>query len=142
VGLTPRSAPLTIAGKTYMVPQVACSYALDTPSQSYPPAGGSGNPGVTTGTSCLWSNKSTVPWATISSGDPRTGSGSVAYNVTPHTGAAPRTTTMMIAGRPHAISQANCTYTVNMPATSAVPRAGGPGSVPVTTQDGCPWSAS
>src|SRR5207244_9957902 len=46
VGPTPRSAALTIAGKTYMVPQVACSYALDTPSQSYPPAGGSGNPGV------------------------------------------------------------------------------------------------
>jgi len=142
VGPTARSAALAIAGKTYMVPQLACTYALDAATAGFPPAGGPGNPGVTTGTSCKWTNKSPVQWATITSGDPRTGTGAVAYTVEPNTTTAPRMTTMTMAGKSHAITQANCTYAVTMPATSSVPRAGTSGNVPVTTQDGCPWPSS
>ena len=91
VSLTPnsddasRTGTLTVAGKAVSVVQEGlgpCTFELS-------PAGASFSSGPATGSfavsyrrsRCQWSAASSVSWVTVSSGGPRTGSGSVAYAI-------------------------------------------------------------
>ncbi|HTO13872.1 MAG TPA: BACON domain-containing carbohydrate-binding protein, partial [Candidatus Binatia bacterium] len=142
-GTAARSAALTIAGKPFNVSQAGCTYTLDNlVGTSFPPIGGDGTVGVTTGDACGWTNASpaTAPWLAITSGATRTGNGSVMYTVGPNTSGAARTASLAIAGKAFKVSQATCVYTLGA-ATAPFGVNGGGGSVPVTTQDGCPWTS-
>ena len=69
-----------------------------------------------------------------------TGNGEVRFAVQTTTGPA-RSGTLTIAGLPVTVNQeSGCTYTLSAPGQT-IPAAGGPGSVTLTTTDGCAWTA-
>ncbi|HEX8071532.1 MAG TPA: M12 family metallo-peptidase, partial [Pyrinomonadaceae bacterium] len=82
-----RTGSLVIAGQTFTVTQAAgCSYVVTGPG-AFPAGGGPATLTMTTGAGCAWTATSLVPWITITQGS-GTGSGSIAINLAPNTGAA------------------------------------------------------
>ena len=68
------------------------------------------------------------------------GSGTVAYSVSPNTGAA-RTGTLTVAGQPFTVNQAaSCAYSLSATSASAA-AGGGSGALNVTAAAGCSWTA-
>ncbi len=90
---------------------------------------------------CPWVASSTVPWATIGSGSPGLGSGTVTVNVQANTGPQ-RVGQLTIAGKDFYITQEGpCTTAIN-PVATTISAAGGPGSVELSSGAGCAWTAS
>jgi hypothetical protein len=137
-----RTGTITIAGQTFTVNQAnGCTYSITPTSASPSASGGSSNVTVTAGTGCPWTAVSNSAWITVTSGASGTGNGTVAYNVSANTGLA-RTGTITIAGQTFTINQSNgCSYTFGA-CPAAFPRAGGTGSISVTTATGCTWTSS
>lgn len=136
-----RSGTLLIAGRVFTVTQSGCGFVIAPASQSFDPAGGTGNVTVTAAGGCSWTAVSNVSWITLSTGASGQGSGTVAYTVSPNSGTAARTGTLTIAGRTFTVTQAACQYAI-APASQVLGTAGGTGSVAVTAQGGCSWTAS
>jgi len=110
-----------IAGKSYSVPQASCSYSIDLATRPVPTGRWTGTVAVTTGNACAWSSTAPPAWITVTSAaNPRTGSGSLDYTVAPNTTAAARAATLTVAGKAHAVKQANCTYGLS-PASPVTP---------------------
>jgi hypothetical protein len=140
---TIRTGTLTAAGHTFTVTQAAaCSYAISPVSRSHPAAGGTGTVAVTTTSGCNWTATSPASWVTITSGASGNSSGSVGYTVAANTATTARSATLTIAGRSFTVTQAAaaCTFTAT-PTTIAAAQAGDNGTISVTTQTGCAWSA-
>jgi Putative binding domain, N-terminal/Viral BACON domain len=140
-----RSATLTIAGRTFTVTQAAgssCSYSIAPGRQSIGAPGGTGTVAVTTANGCSWSATANASWLTITSAASGSGSGSITFSAAPNTGAA-RTGTLTIAGETFTVEQesGSCTFSLSA-ASSNAPAGGTNGSVSVTTQPGCTWSAA
>ena len=140
-----RTGTMTIAGQTFTVYQGSevCTYAINPTNANVAASGGTGSVNVTTQSGCSWTAVSNDAWIHVTSGGSGTGSGTVNYSVDENTGSA-RTGTMTIAGETFTVSQAGtgtCTYAIN-PTSQSFGASGGPGSVNVTTQDGCSWTAS
>jgi hypothetical protein len=139
-----RTGMLTVANQTVTVNQAAtaCSYSVMPTSVSIGAAGGTGTPiSVSVGSGCTWAATSSAGWITILTGATGTGNGSVTYSVQANTGAA-RTGTLTVAGQGVTISQsAPCTYNIS-PMNTSIDKAGGTGTVSVTTQAGCTWTAA
>lgn len=138
-----RTGTLTVANQTVTVNQAAtaCSYSVMPTTVSIGAGGGTGTPiGVSVGSGCTWAATSSAGWITILTGATGTGNGSVTYSVQANTGGA-RTGTLTVAGQGVTISQtAPCTYNISSMNTS-IDKAGGTGTVSVTTQAGCTWTA-
>jgi hypothetical protein len=138
-----RTGTLTVANQSITVNQAAtaCSYSVMPTSVSIGAAGGTGTPiSVSVGSGCTWAATTSAGWVTILTGATGTGNGSVTYSVQANTGSA-RTGTMTVAGQGVTISQsAPCTYNISQMNTS-IDKAGGTGTVSVTTQAGCTWTA-
>jgi hypothetical protein len=136
-----RSGTITSGGQTFTVNQASgCTYGIDPTSADYPVAGGSGSVDVTT-SSCPWTAVSNDAWITVTAGASGTGNGSVGYSVDANSGPV-RTGTVTIAEQTFTVNQeSGCTYAL-APAGSMVAGGGGSGSLTVTTQAGCTWSAS
>jgi hypothetical protein len=86
---------------------------------------------------------STVSWITLPSGNSARGSASVAYRVAANSGDAARAGALRIENTAFAITQAGrvpCTYEV-APADFTIPSDGGSGTITVSTQTDCPWTA-
>jgi hypothetical protein len=128
----PRSASVSIAGRTVTVHQaaeaVACTYTVSPQMLSAPAHGGT--TGVTIGTSpgCEWSAASFVPWVSVSptSGD---GGGSTAVTVASNDSEMSRTTSISIGGQSVRIDQAGRVQTGtlsirNLQSATDVPRFG------------------
>jgi hypothetical protein len=140
-----RAGTIAIASQTFTLTQVApCTYSIAPTSLNAPAAVSSGTVNVSTASTCGWSATSNAPFLTITSGATGAGNGAVAFNVAANTGAA-RTGTMTVAGQTFSVTQAGvapvCTYSI-APASQTIDRTGGVGRVTVTTQAGCPWTAS
>ena len=137
-----RTGSLTLATQTVTVNQAAppCAYSVTPMTVSIGAAGGTGTPiSVSTGSGCTWTATTSAGWITILTGASGTGNGSVTYSVT-NTGSA-RSGTMTVAGQSVTISQnAPCTYGIS-PMNDTMDKGGGPGTVSVTTQSGCTWTA-
>ena len=143
-----RTGTMTIAGNTYTVIQAAgCSFAISPSSQSASSIGGRGGPvSVTTTSGCTWTAGSNVQWITVTFGASGSGNGSVGFDVAANTGAA-RTGTLTIADATFTVSQAaasTCTYSVNPTSFSFDSKESkkDDGTVTITTQGGCAWTAS
>jgi Putative binding domain, N-terminal/Viral BACON domain len=138
-----RTGTLTIANQTVTVNQAAttCSYSVTPTTLSIAAAGGTGTPiSVSVGSGCTWAATSSAAWITILTGATGAGNGSVTYSVQANTGSA-RTGTLTVAGQGVTISQgAPCTYNIS-PMNTSIDKAGGTGTVSVTTQAGCTWTA-
>jgi Viral BACON domain/Putative binding domain, N-terminal len=143
-----RSAVLTVGGKAFTVSQAAaaptCSFAISPASQSFAAAGGTGTVTLTTAAGCTWTASSNASWVAITSGASGTGSGTTRFSVAANTGAA-RSAVLTVAGKAFTVSQAApsaaCTYVVT-PLSITVGSSGGGGTITVTTQAGCAWTAT
>ncbi|MFI5165696.1 MAG: neprosin family prolyl endopeptidase [Thermoanaerobaculales bacterium] len=107
----------------------ACTYSLDSASQSFPISGGSGSFGVVaSASSCGWTASSSDSWITITSGASGTGNGSVGFTIAANGGAA-RSSTIIAAGQTFSVSQdggsVSYAYSYWLPVISHSPGAGG-----------------
>ena len=119
---------------------VGCPFVLSPTSGSFTRSGGNGIVNVTTGDGCTWSAASNVPWITITDGGSGNDDGTVNFSVAANTGAQ-RTGTLTIAGQIFTVTQAAvCTYSVSSP-QSPVNHGGVTGTINVTTEQGCTWTA-
>jgi hypothetical protein len=99
-----RTGTLTVAGKTLTVSQNACAFSVAPTSVGLSGGGGAGTIAVTATAGCPWTAASGAAWLTITSGATGSGSGNVAYSATATSTA--RSTTLSIANRTVAVSQA------------------------------------
>ncbi len=140
-----RSGTMTIAGQTFTVNQsgTTCTYSISSPNQSFDSNGGAGSVNVTTQSGCAWSATSNAAWVTITSGSSGSGNGTVNYSVSANASTNSRSGTMTIAGQTFTVNQSGttCTYSISSP-NQSFDSNGGAGSVNVTTQSGCAWSAT
>jgi hypothetical protein len=90
VGITQEGAP--------------CTYALNSPAEAFPAAGGAGSVNVLTGSGCGWSVSNALGWVAINGPVSGVGSGAVSYSVVPNTGDA-RSGALTIAGLPFTVQQ-------------------------------------
>jgi hypothetical protein len=139
-----RSGTVTIAGRTYTVSQAtSCTYSISPTSQSVS-AGGATNREihVDTSSSCSWTAVSNVPWITIDSGSSDQGDGEVQYDVASTPGPA-RQGTITVAGHTFTVNQDGqpCSYSIS-PNSQSFTSVGGAGSVSVSTQSWCTWTAT
>jgi hypothetical protein len=118
-----------------------CTFTLGATVPAFAVNGGAGDVTVSTQDGCAWTSTGGAAWVTITSASPQTGNGAVSYTVAPNTAPLLRTATLTIAGKPYRVTQAPCTFTFDATAT-ALPPAGGSGSVAVTTGDACPWTST
>jgi hypothetical protein len=97
---------------------------------------------MTTG-GCSWTAASNDSFITINDGASGSGNGTVSYTVAANPDPTPRTGSITIAGQTFTVAQAaaaSCSFTLSQQFQSPTFPAG-TGSVDVTTQDGCAWSA-
>jgi hypothetical protein len=139
----PRSGTLSIAGQPFIVSQdgINCSFSLSSNSQNYNASGGPGSVNVTATTGCAWTAASNASWIALIGGSNGNGSGPVSYTVAANTGVE-RIGTITIAGLTFTITQASgCTYSINPTARNHV-SGGGNGTISLTTDATCPWTAA
>ena len=140
-----RAATLTIGGQTISLTQApsSCSYSLGTLSVSLGVNGGNAQTTIVTGPGCPWSVMNNYPFAvSVVSGASGTGNGTVVLNVAPNAQQTTRSLQVGIGGASFNISQAGyCSYVLS-PTSISLSANGGSGSVTVTTQNGCSWTAS
>jgi uncharacterized protein (TIGR03437 family) len=140
----PRTGTLTIAGQTFTVTQAEqCAYTLTRTSQAFEANGGDGTVSVTTTNACGWTAVSNAAFISITGGASGTGSGPVNFTVAANPGTTTRTGTLTIAGQTFTVTQAgiNCNYVI-APTNETLGANAGTGSVNVTVQTGCPWTAN
>jgi Viral BACON domain/Putative binding domain, N-terminal len=139
-----RSAPLTIAGRPFVVSQSSgCTFSITPAGQSMPYFGGPGSVAVNTSDGCTWTAASPIPWVRITAGQAGTGSGTVAFAVDETPSSLPRSGTVSIAGQTFTVAQdgAPCAFVLSPP-TAAVPAGGGAGTFEVNTKEACTWNAT
>jgi hypothetical protein len=144
-GTTSRTGTMTIAGKTFSVtqPATSCAFTINPTNQAFPTSGGAGTVTVTTSSNCTWTSSSSAAWVTISGGASGAGSGTVTFSVASNTSALARAATLTIAGKSFSVTQsgASCTYSLT-PSGITAPPTGTSGSITVSTQSGCAWTAT
>ena len=136
-----RGGTITIGGQTFTLTQDGgCTFAVAPETIGAPAAAGSHNVTVTTAPGCSWTAVSGAAWISIPVGASGSGNGAVQLDLQANSGPA-RTGTATIAGRAVTVNQdTGCTFAI-APATQAIAAAGGSGSVTVTTEAGCAWTA-
>ena len=137
-----RSGTLTVAGQTFTVNQgQGCSFTLAPASASVPNQGGQTSFDVQATAGCAWTAASQVPWITIASGGSGTGNGTVQLTVSANAGGS-RTGNVNVADKTFAVTQGSgCSFALSS-TNQTVPQAGGTGTVGVTAQTGCSWTAT
>jgi hypothetical protein len=143
-----RTGTVTIGGQTFTVNQASalpgpgCTYSINPTSRTTDDDGANDQKiDVNTQSGCAWTAVSNAPWVTITEGLVDVGDGEVRYDVAANTGAA-RQTTLTVAGRTFTVNQdaAPCSYSIN-PTSQTFAAAGGSGTVAVSTQANCSWTA-
>lgn len=141
-----REASVTVNGQSVVVTQrglmPACNFSIAPQSREFPASGGQAAVAVTAEPGCAWAVSGGSDWTTLLTPS-GTGSGEAQYQVSANPSVSPRQTTITIAGRVHSVTQQGmaCTFAVN-PGSRNVPAGGGPGTLDVVTQPGCPWTAT
>jgi hypothetical protein len=120
----------------------SCTYALNPSEETVTAAGGAFSASVSTQTGCSWTAVANNTWLHVTSGASGNGSGTVGYSVDANTAVVARPGTFTIAGKTLTVNQAAaaCEYSIAPTAVNAT-AAGGTGSVAVTAQTGCNWTA-
>jgi parallel beta-helix repeat protein len=119
----------------------ACTYVIDPASNTFPPVGGDATVEVTTGDSCSWTAVEGAGWLKIISGSSGRGKGKVVYRTFPNTGSSQRSAGISIADKTHTVIQDACSYAV-LPDSRSFSAAGGTGTIDVSADDGCDWTAA
>jgi all-beta uncharacterized protein/BACON domain-containing protein len=147
---TTRESAVSINGQRALVRQDAspCEITVTITANQFPSSGGTGAIAIAAPSGCAWTASSNVGWIAPA---PLfgSGSGSISFTVAVNTGAE-RTGTITAGGVAITISQAatgtapppvSCTISLQ-PLSASIPASGGPGTVGITTNPGCPWAAN
>jgi hypothetical protein len=137
-----RTGGLVVAGHAFPVTQSqGCSYQVTPLSHSAPAAGGEVTITVAAAAGCPWSAASNHSWISIVGASSGMGTGTVRLQVAASTAAA-RSGSATIAGQTVTVTQAQgCTFAIS-PESQGFGSSGGTGSVNVTAEAGCAWTAS
>ncbi|MFM1769790.1 MAG: hypothetical protein RJA22_2319 [Verrucomicrobiota bacterium] len=139
----PRSGSLTIAGQTLAVTQAgaACNYEFLPASWVHRSGSETGVVTVTSLVGCNWTVQNTNAWITLIEGGSGSGSGSLAYVVSPNAGTATRAGNLVIEGRSYPVSQlgSSCGYRLS-PTNRYHGFGAATNTISVTATSGCPWS--
>ena len=136
---------LTIAGQNYGLTEtgVACTFGLSSTSASFTSSGGTGTVNVTAPSGCTWTASSNVGWASITSGSPGNGNGTVGYSGNANLSNSPISGTLTIAGQTFTINESGTACTYSLTASSVnVGSGAGTGSVNINTGSACSWGAT
>jgi uncharacterized protein (TIGR03437 family) len=110
---------------------LSCIYLLSPASQLFDSSGGSGSVAISATSGCPWMAASNVPWITINSGTPGSGSGTVEYTVAKTAAASEqRTGAITIAGQTFTVTQKPAAGGADLAVTSM--------TAPATAQAGAP----
>ena len=160
-----RSTTVTIADIAFTISQGAapgpgCSYQVSPSTIAIPTGGGDATAMVAAPAGCSWSSSIGVPWISVLDGGAGTGAGAVRLRAAANDGAA-RSTTVLIAGQPVAVSQAastsppvppsppppappppqpTCSYAIT-PGKQSVGSTATTVAVEVSAPGGCAWTA-
>jgi glucose/arabinose dehydrogenase len=122
-----------------------CTYGLSATTQSFAAAGGQATLTLTTAGDCGWLAASTASWITL---DVTRGVGSAAFNFTvgANSSSSGRSAIIRAGGQSLTITQSGtapptCTFQI-APTSKSFPNAGGTGTISVSTQAQCTWSAT
>ena len=123
-------------------PSAVCTYQLSPASDSFPAGGGTGTLLVQSLSVCRWAAVSNADWITVTDGSSGAGVGAVSYSVAPNPETRLRTGTMTIVDQTFTITQAtDCPIFLSATSQSFAAN-GGVGSVNVTGNGNCAWSAT
>jgi pimeloyl-ACP methyl ester carboxylesterase len=139
-----------LANSFNMRPSASCTFSVPTTQSSpdvFAASGGSDSFQVTASSSCPWSAVPQGSWISITSGLNGVGGGSVSFSVAADSTAASRAGTIQVGNGNNSttffISQiGSCGYTLSEGPILAIPSSGASGTVQVSTQQNCAWSAS
>ena len=124
----------------------SCAYVATSSATQFGAPGGTGTLTIQTTSSCSWTVTSNSSWVAFTGSASGQGDGSVPFSVATNSGADGRTATLIVGGQNVALTQAGsgggpqCTYTL-APASISAAATGLTGSVSVTTQADCRWTA-
>lgn len=142
----PRTAVIRAAGQVFTINQsaTACNYSFTggVPTVGWP--GGTFSLSIVAPEGCAWTAAVNVPWITITNAMTGSGNGALNYTIQANPNTTVRTAIITVADRQFIINQAGgpgCTYTLSSTAFNYMIE-GGAGTVTVTTQPGCPWTAT
>jgi hypothetical protein len=154
-GTAPREGAILVNGNQVRVsqPGAPCRFELGPASQNMNAAGGAGSVNVAATSGCAWSASTDVSWISLIAPLAGSGNGSVNFSVAANAGGE-RTGNVTIAGQRSTITQTapsagpagpvpggpGCTYAI-APSSQSIGAAGGAGTVAVSTQTGCSWTA-
>ena len=94
---------MTVAGQSFTLTQLSCTYAISPTAETFGNAGGTGSVNVTTQNGCSWNVANIPAWASTLSGGSGTGSGTWNYSVTANPGGGIQTIT--VAGQSFALTE-------------------------------------
>jgi len=140
-----REGDIVVNNSSVHVTQRApCRYELSPPNQTVGSAASDGNVSVTTSAECAWSATTDVGWISLEPPRSGSGSGAVGFAVAGN-GGNERSGTITIAGQRATVTQAGaaapCAFAIS-PTSQNVAASGGTGTVALSTQGGCRWSAT
>jgi len=123
----------------------ACAFSVSSTSQLFPATGGEGSLTLATAGDCGWLAAADVSWITLAS-TRGVGSNTISFAVRDNPTGNPRTGIIHVAGQSFAITQqgagtSDCIFTLN-PASKSFTATGGTGSINVTAENRCAWSAT
>jgi trimeric autotransporter adhesin len=152
---TAREGGITVNNQRMIVRQAAasCHARLAIPDVQFAAAGGAATITVTAPGGCAWTLSSSASWIILTPPVSGVGPGTVGLTVAQNTGAA-RNGTIIVGDADLQLSQASapgqpapgqpapdCGISFQ-PTSVSMPAAGGGSSVAITTNDGCPWTAT
>src|SRR6185295_16015876 len=123
----------------------SCTFALSSGSAVFDSGGGTGTVAVHAANTCKWTVTTKDAWVALTSTTSGSGDASISYAVAVNAGTTVRRATLNVADQLFTVSQsgsaAPCTYEVG-PTSAAFSGSGRSDTVTVTTQEGCPWTAT
>jgi hypothetical protein len=134
-----------LAGLNYIYPAPGpvCTYSISPTSANAAYSGGTGSVTVSTQAGCSWTAASNnIFFLSVTSGSSGNGPGTVGYSINANPSISPRSGTLTIAGQTFTVNQTGvpCTYSIT-PTSRNINAPGGSGSVSITAQTGCGWTA-
>lgn len=122
----------------------ACSFTLSNTSAAFSAAAADGSVNVTSRSGCSWTATSSASWLTVTPAS-SAGNGSVSFHVEANSSTSPRSGTFTVEGQTFTITQQGtipaCSYTLSE-SSAVFSAAPADGSVNVTSQSGCSWTAT
>jgi hypothetical protein len=140
-----RTGTMTIAGQTLTVNEAGanCTFSLSSPGTTLGSSGGAASFNVTALNGCAWSADTGPGWISPTAPATGNGNGTVSLSIAPNSAINGRLANVLVGGQRFSVQQSGvpCSFSLsaNNPVQSA---AGGSGSVDITTNAGCPWTAT